>query len=178
MRTNLLPFFALLLFSVSFSACEPIEDIKEEIEEGGEFSATVNGENFTAKGILVTAQYQTTASGITTLAIGAAKLPLDGVTKGFALAAVSIDSTEIAAGDVFTGDSIEKVAAGEYSVDSDTEDIKAGSSQTKTATITITSIDFSTKLVSGTFSFDGTDDDDPNTVYEVRDGVFTDVVFR
>jgi hypothetical protein len=57
-------------------------------------------------------------------------------------------------------------------------DIKAVSDNTEMATITITDIDFDTKLVSGTFSFDGADDDDPNTIYEVRNGVFTDVSFE
>lgn len=178
MKTTLISIVVLLFLSFSFTSCEPIEDIKEEIEEGGEFSATINGENFTAKGILVTAEYVSAATGVTSLGIAAAKLPLDGVTKAFALAIVSIDSTGIEAGDVFTSVSVQKVGAGEYTVKSDTEDIKAVSSETKIATITITDFDLDNKLVSGTFSFDGIDEDDPNTVYEVRDGIFTDVEFR
>lgn len=179
MKTTLISIAVLLFLSFSFTSCEPIiEDIKEEIEEGGEFSATINGENFTAKGILVTAHYDSSATGVVTLGIGAAKLPLDGVTKAFALAAVSIDSTGIGAGDVFTSASVNKVGAGEYSVKSDTQDIKAVSAETKNATIMITAFDLTNKLVSGTFSFDGIDEDDPNTIYEVRDGIFTDIEFR
>ncbi len=178
MKTTLISIATLLFLSFSFTSCEPIEDIKKEIEEGGEFTCKINGTEFSVSGLLVTAEYSEIQAGVTTLAIAAAKLPLDGITEGFALAAVSTDSTGIEAGDVFTATSIQKAGAGEYVLNGDNQDVKAVSSESKTATITITAIDYDAKLVSGTFSFDGIDEDDPNTVYEIRDGVFTDVEFR
>ncbi|MEZ4847299.1 MAG: hypothetical protein R3B93_01425 [Bacteroidia bacterium] len=48
--------------------------------------------------------------------------------------------------------------------------IKALSKNTEVATITITEIDYSKKTVSGTFSFDAYDEDDPGKIYEIRDG--------
>lgn len=178
MKTTLISIATLLFLSFSITSCEPLEDIKEEIEEGGEFVATINGTTFSVSGLLVTGEYSELQAGVTTLAIAAAKLPLDGITEGFALALVSTDSTGIEIGDEFTATSVQMVAGAEYVIQGDNQDIKALSTETNTTIVTITAIDFDNKLVSGTFSFDGVDKDDPNTVYEVRDGVFTDVEFR
>lgn len=178
MKTTLIPIAALFFLSFSFTSCEPIEEIKEEIEDGGEFTATINGTTFSVSGLLVTGEYSELQAGVTTLAIAAAKLPLDGITEGFALALVSTDSTGIETGDEFTATSVQMVAGAEYLIQGDNQDTKALSTETNVALITVTDIDFDEKLVSGTFSFDAIDKDDPNTVYEIRDGVFTDVEFR
>lgn len=165
--------------AILFSACSEVDPIIDMATGPNSISAKINGENFSASGILVTAEYSTTTSGtVQTLAIGAAKLPLNGVTTAIALAVVALDSSDFQSGAIFVATDSSRLAAGEYSLDDNSVDIKAVSSNTDVATITLTEIDFTNKTVSGTFSFDGADDDDPNTIYEVREGVFTEIPFR
>lgn len=169
-----------LLIILALTACQSAKsdiDIPDE-EATNSLSAKVNGENFSVSGILVTAQYSVTGQTIETLAIGGAEPPLNGTSRGIALAIVSIDGTGINVGDTYTANSTTKAAAGEYVFDNSSADIKAESENTDEVTITITEIDFDRKIVSGTFSFDGVDEDDPTTIYEVREGTFTEVSFE
>lgn len=164
----------LLLFS-----CQPTEPINMLPDpNAAEMRATINGESFLVTGVQVTATISEPGAGVRALAIGGATLPLSSLVKGIALALVSIDSTDFEAGETYLASSIEMTGAGEYVLDDDAGiDIKAVSSETGVATITLTAFDRTHKLVSGTFSFDGVDEDDPNTTYEVRDGSFTNVPF-
>lgn len=168
----------LFIITIFLSACKEnlATDILDDLSGNGSFSAKINGEDFSAEGVLVTAQYSDQTVG-QILGIGAAMLPSNGVTRAIALAIVSLDDSGINAGETYTATSTAKSASGEYSLDNNNIDIKAVSSNTDVATVTITAIDYDKKLVSGTFSFDGTDEDAPNTVYEVRDGKFENVSF-
>lgn len=178
MKSTLFSLAALLFISFSVSSCDQTQEIIDDIEEGGEFSATVNGSAYSVSGLLVTGEYSELQAGVTSLAIAAAQISLDGGSEAFALAMASTDSTGIEAGDEFTATSILHAGGGEYLIQGNNQDVKALSTETNTATITITAIDFEKNIVSGTFSFDAVDSDDPTTVYEIRDGVFTDVEFR
>ncbi len=174
------PIFALLLLlGLSFTSCVEIPDILDDPTQTGSITAKINGEDFSVSGLLVTANLTESTANIQTLAIGGAKLPLDGITRAIALAIVSTDGNGFQAGQTYTATSTTEAAAGEYSIDDGNAiDIKAVSENTDVATITLTDIDFTQKIVSGTFSFDGADKDDLNTIYEVRDGVFKDVSFE
>ena len=174
---RLLSFTVLIITLFLFSSCGEIVDIIDDPDGKNTITATINGEEFKISGLLVTATY-TEQDMVKTLGFGGAKLPLDGVTNTIALAVVTSDSVGINSGDVFSATTLTKAATGQYSIDGDGVKIRALSTNTDVATITISEIDFDQKLVSGTFSFDAVDNDDPDTVYEVRDGVFTDVSFE
>lgn len=168
----------LLLLAILFSSCVDPNEIIDNIGDAS-FSAKINGEDFSVIGPLVTADYSEQSQIVATIGIVAAKLPIGGITEGFALAIVSTDSSGIQVGDTFSATSTEKAGAGEYVLeDGNAVDVNAFSSNTGVASITVTAIDFDKKIVSGTFSFDAVDDDDPNTVYEIREGKFTDVSFE
>lgn len=171
-----LALMAILALAACQSAKDNIEPPQEE-EPANSLSAKINGEEFSVSGILVTAQYSASSQMIESLAIGGAEPPLNGTATAIALAIVSIDGTGINPGETYTANSSTKAGAGEYVFENSNTDIKAESDNTDEVTITITAIDFDRKVVSGTFSFDGVDEDDPGTVYEVREGVFKEVSF-
>lgn len=170
----------LLLSLLLLSSCAKrlLDDLPENVLGSGSLTATINGDEFSANGILVTAEFSE-ENGVATLVIGAAELPIAGVTQAIVLAMVAPDGTGIHSGETYTSTNVLKKAAGEYSIDDDASvDIKAVSENTDVATITISNIDFDAKVVSGTFSFDGADEDEPNTIYEVRSGEFKDVAIK
>ena len=172
----------ILLLSIwIIQACQPVEEIIEETpnDTANVLSAKIDGVEFSVKGILVDAEYSRVNEMVQTLSIGGAKAPFNDVTEGLVLAVVSADSSGIFAGETYTSTSLTKVGGGEYVFDDNTIKIKAVSDDdTHLATITITAIDYTKKVVSGTFSFDAVDDNNPSKVYQVRDGVFTDVSFE
>ena len=171
----------LLIITILFS-CKSKEDILDDItSDTNSITAKINGEDFSASGLTVTAEYSIPNAMVQTLGIVGAEIPINGVTRAIALAIVSTDATWIISGETYTATGSTKVGAGEYNIENSTTntDINAVSSNTDVATITITAIDYSTKLVSGTFSFDAIDEDDnSNTTYQVRDGEFNDVSFE
>ncbi|MEO0468929.1 MAG: DUF6252 family protein [Bacteroidota bacterium] len=164
-----------LIFSVSFSACIDVEEIIES--EPGSITATINGESFSVSGLLTDGELNIQGTNIESMAIGGATLPLSGVTEGIALAIVAADGMPLEAGKTYTVSSNTAVAGAEYVQEGANLDLKAIAQENGLGTITITKLDRTEKLVSGTFEFDGIDDDFPNMVYEVRDGKFTDIVF-
>jgi hypothetical protein len=167
----------LLLASTLFSACiDPNEIIEDQFGDAS-LTATINGEDFSASGLLITAEYSE-QTGVKTLGIVGAELPLGGDTRTITLALVSTDSTDLQVGDVYTASSIEKAGGGEYSLEDDTQKIKASSDTDGFVGIAITAIDLDKKVISGTFAFDGEDSNDPGTIYEVREGVFIDISFE
>lgn len=173
----------LRLFSIAccliLFACEPVEQIIEEQEENGTFTAKVDGEVFSLSGVFVSAEYVKSNEMVQSLAIAAAKPPITGITTGIVLAVVATDSSEITGGDVFSATNPQKIAAGEYVLEDDNgTDIKAFSENTDIATITITKIDLANNLVSGTFVFDAIDEDEPGKTYMITEGIFTDIPIR
>jgi hypothetical protein len=172
MKKYIFIFFLSLSF-MSFS-CGPDEIIDPSTEDTF-LSATINGEEFLVRGIVVTASQSTIDGMMRNLSIGAAKQAANGDTKGIALAMISADSTEFKSGEVYNAISLSKRGAGEHFIDEGSSKISASSHETDIATITITEIDLTKKIVSGTFSFDAIDDDEPGKLYEVRDGIFNKV---
>ncbi|MFK7923697.1 MAG: DUF6252 family protein [Bacteroidia bacterium] len=163
----------LSLFAI---ACNPVEEIIKEQEKNGTFTAKIDGEIFSLSGVFVSADYINTNGIVQSLAIAAAKPPITGTSEGIALVIVSTDSTDIAVGEVYSATNPAKLGAGEYVLDDDnTIDVKAVSENTGIANITITKLDLTNNLVSGTFSFDAVDEDDPTKVYKITEGVFTDI---
>jgi hypothetical protein len=161
-----------------FMSCSKADDPNIDVPAGpATLSANINGEAFSVSGIQVTAEYVVQNEMVQSLAIVGAKPPLNGVTEAIALAVVSADSTGINSGETYTAGSTIKTGAGEYVYDDGIQDIKALSSITGVATITITKIDYNSKLVSGTFSFNASTNLISSFVYIITDGVFTDVPF-
>lgn len=177
MNRRLLSLSILLLITFIFSACQ-VDDIIDNPSDTNSITATIDGEAFSVSGILVSAEYIAQNQMIQSMAIGGVKFPLNGVTQSLALAIVSIDSTGIAVDDVYNSGTVAKTAAGEYVLKDANTDIKAFSSNTNVAIIVITDINLTTKRVSGTFSFDASDDDDSTKIYKIRDGVFKDISFN
>ncbi len=178
MNLRISTFSALLFVMVFFTACPKNEDDSFTLEQGGTLTATVDGDLFSASGTEITAEHNTINTVTHTLTIGGIELPINGVTKSIVLAAVLTNNpTGFVSGEVYTASDPDRVAAGEYVRNDNSVDIKALSSNTGEATITITEIDFTNNLVSGTFSFDASDDDDPNTIYKIRNGEFKEVAF-
>lgn len=173
----LILFASLLILS---SCVTPlIEDIPEKASGEGSLTAEVNDDDFSVTGLLVTAEATQANNSIFTFAIGAAELPIGGLSRSISLSVVSTDGSAIEAGETYTAASMMNASAGEYSFQDNTNvNIRALSSNTNVASVTITKIDMVAKRVSGTFSFDGADKNDPNIIYEVRNGEFTDVFFE
>lgn len=174
--------FTFLLSTVLLlSSCvnNIVDDIPEEVSGEGLMTAKVNDEAFSANGIFVTAEASQSNDKIVTLAIGASELTVGGLTKAISLSLVSTDGSSIEAGETYTAASMSNTSAGEYAFEDNVNvNIRALSSNTDVATITITEIDMVAKRVSGTFSFDATDPNVPNMTYEVRNGEFRDVSFE
>lgn len=166
--------FPLLLMIIS---CGP-DGIIEPLPGDAVLSATIDGEDFLVTGVVISANFSDINGGLHTLSIGGAKPLANGTTEGIALALISADSTEIKAGETYTAVSLSKRGSGEYFSGSGSSRISASSLETDVATLTITEIDSTKKTVSGSFSFDGIDKDDPGKVYEVRDGKFQDVPYK
>lgn len=167
-------YFPLIIF-FALTSCKQTDNLIDPTPGENSMTAVIDGNEFAVSGIPVTANYSVVSDTIHSLAVGAATPPFDGVTEGIALALVSIGIDSMQAGDVFTATSLERRAGAEYFLQSPAQDISATAFETDVATVTITAIDYEEKLVSGTFSFDAADRDDSTTVYQIRDGVFTDV---
>ncbi len=170
---------ALLLTSVlccvTFS-CEDPDDPTGTPDDTARIAATVDGESYEVTGILVTGTLIDGGS-VNSLAVGGSTLPFGGITEGFALGLIHADGTAFAPGQTFETSSTTSVAACEYLLESFLDDIRAESENTGVGQITLTAFDTVNNVASGTFWFDGADDDDPATVYQIRDGVFENVPF-
>ena len=175
---NQIPVLLLTLIAILITSSCNLGEVVDPQDGTNMISAKIDGGDFSVSGLLVSAEYSDINGMVHTLSIGGAKPPLNGVTEGIVLAIVSTDSSGIKAGETYTAVSTAKVGAGEYVFEDSSSDIKAYSENTDVATITVTKIDFTEKMVSGTFSFDAVDEDDPNKVYQIRDGKFEDVSFE
>lgn len=169
----------ILLFAAMpfFQSCNLTGDDPIITGDEGTLSCRIDGDLFSVSGILVSAELQYVGTEIQSLAIGGAEVPFGGVTRSIALALISADSSDIAVGDVYTATSSNKIAAAEYGYDDGVNDLSALSDNTDIALIRITKLDWSARTVSGTFQFEGVDDNDPGTVYSITDGEFTDIPF-
>lgn len=186
MKNYLSSFLSVLWCVFIISACSPdensLDDILDDIEDGQAQSATatisakVNGNDFASSGVFVTSVLNSMGNGSYNLVIGAGRLS-NGVDEAIALGMVSTDFNTLSAGDTFAGGETESLMVDSYGLDDDgANDFTASSEPLNTNIVTITSIDHDAKLISGTFSFDAIDDE-TEVVYEVREGVFTDIGF-
>ena len=174
-KWHLYPVFLTLILVLAGGCDNSIDDITLPPGNGGTLTAIIDGQSFSVSGLLVSAEYQEIGTTVSSLFVGGATLPLGSSTEALVLAMVRTDSTAISSGDVFVGSDMTRLAAGEYTLDAATVSVSALSANASFASMTVTSLDFTTGLVSGTFSFDAVDDNDPTKVYEVRDGVFTNI---
>lgn len=158
----------------TLASCEDLDIPDDPTGSDARIAATIDGQPFTVTGILVTGELLE-AGGVNTMAIGGATLPLGGTTEGFALALVHADGTAFAPGQAFTPSGTTAIAGCEYLLETGILDIRAESDNTGFGSITLTDYDAANGLASGTFEFDGVDDDDPGTVFEIRDGVFENI---
>jgi hypothetical protein len=177
LRPFRLPFIFIGILA-GLASCEDPEDPSGTPSgDMARIAATIDGQPFTVTGILVTGEMPTGAL-VNTLAIGGSTLPLGGTTEGFALALVHTDGSAFAAGQSFDAAGSTAIAAGEYLLETPGLDIRAESGNTDQGVIVLSSYDPVQQLASGTFWFDGVDDDDPSITYEIRDGIFENVPLR
>ncbi|MEM6343461.1 MAG: hypothetical protein AAF927_06255 [Bacteroidota bacterium] len=160
-----------------FFSCRRGEIIEEFDYGPPSLTAKINGETFSVDSLLVSASYSIIDDRTQTLSISGAPPAFNGIVEGLALVLISADSTAFQTGENYIAGSLNKRGAGEYFVDNGTNRIDALSENTNIATLVITEIDYLEKLVSGTFSFDAFDEDDPDKIYQVREGEFKNVSF-
>lgn len=145
----------------------------------GSVTCKIDGENFSASGVL--------ATGVLTFTGDFYAMAIGGVdffgqdTVGLALAMSGNNFATVMQGQVFTGEGDiinTPLGAGEVNINQRPgKEIRAESLETKIATITITKLDQTNELVSGTFTFQGLDTDN-NTTIIVADGVFADIPYN
>jgi len=145
----------------------------------GSITCMINGESFSASGVL--------ATGVITFTGDFYGIALAGVdffdqdTVGLALAISGNGFSTLMEGQVITGEGDivnNPVAAGEVNINQrPSKEITASSLETEVATITITRLDRDLELISGTFSFEGLDPNS-NTSVIVTQGDFTDIPYN
>ncbi|WNJ20355.1 hypothetical protein [Pontibacter sp. G13] len=170
-------FFSWGLMIMLFVACQNNEIDFDPTPSTNSIRATVDGVEVAISGITVTGNYTENSNWMQTLTVGGARTNPNGQVEGISLVMISADTTGIMEGDTYTATSLAKRGSGLYYIDNSPSDISATSLNSDVATITITKLDYTEKLVSGIFSFEGVDDDQPNQTYQVIDGEFTDVSF-
>ncbi|MEL7001990.1 MAG: hypothetical protein AAFN93_04550, partial [Bacteroidota bacterium] len=101
------------------------------------------------------------------------------ISSGIALGISGTDFSSISTGSTFIGSDSERLFVGGYSaeeIESNEDIVNSGSELLSSNTATITKIDRVNNLISGTFSFNAVDRD-TELVYEIRNGVFTDLEY-
>lgn len=143
----------------------------------GEITATVNGSNFRSIGISSTAFVDDFGLGEQIVIGGIDVSNLDRLT-GVTIVFFTSDFSQLSVGDTFSGASMDMLMTAGYAIDLDGDDTLGAVAELVASTVgTITGIDRSNKLISGTFSFDAIDDD-TGDIYEVRNGVFTQIPYE
>ena len=170
--------FLILLLACAFMSCQKAEETFNPTPNTNSVTAKVDGEDFAVSGITVSGTYSINSDGWETLGIASGRTRSDGETDGISLTMISTDSTGIQVGDTYVATSLEIRGGCQYFLtDVNGETLEASSLETDVASITITEIDFATKVVSGTFTFEGADDDFPNVLVKVTEGEFKNVSF-
>jgi hypothetical protein len=177
--------FIVLTTLLSFSSCSKDDDKKEDttekekepVAQSKTISCKINGAAFSAAYPFSTGTLNESGN-IYTIALGAVKVSLQGGTTGIALGLHGTDLSSVKAGDVYTASGFPTVylAIGGVDINNGSEEENATSEETGEATITITKIDHTQSIISGTFSFKALDPD-TQTLFDVTDGVFTDIAY-
>lgn len=184
---NNLSIIVTVCFISFLSSClsDEAEDIIDQINDGpGTITATINGVNFNSGGRLSEARLEfTNQNAQYSLRIDAEE-EKDGFEEDLDLNLFGGDFSLLEVGDTFRGDGNngnpnDLIFSGNYSkigrTQGDNTDIQTATQSVSGDVCTITKLDRENRLVSGTFSYDAVDIFDGVTVYEVRNGVFTDL---
>lgn len=141
----------------------------------GSITAKIDGANFSAKTPFVTGKLDE-SNGLYTISMAAGDLS-KGDTAGIAIALVGQDFNTLKEGDTFLGTNLppNKIAAAKYVLDKDGRETEAPAD--KTITVTITELNRSRKIVSGTFTFEAVDEE-TSQIYNITDGVFTNIEYK
>lgn len=177
----------ILTLLVSLSGClsDDVEEIIDDIDDisgtPGSLVADVNGDSFSSSGSFVTADLSDQQNGGFTITMAGVRFK-DGFGSGIALVLFGTGFESLAVGDTFVGSDSERLVAGAYTIenledDNDSGEVNAGSLLNGSSRCTITKIDRTNGLISGTFSFDAVDEDTEET-FEIRNGVFTDIEYN
>ncbi len=173
-RIELMIFLGVITF-----AC--VSDDLDEADifgsEEGEITATINGSSFRSFGVSSTAFVEDFAGGDQLVIGGIDISDLDRLT-GVTVVFIIPDFSALSVGDTFSGSSMDMIMTGGYAIDINGDNtIGATTELAASNTAAITAIDRNRKLVSGTFSYNAIDEDTKN-VYEVRNGVFTQIPYE
>ncbi len=145
----------------------------------GSITCKIDGENFSASGVLATGDLAFTGE-FYVLGIAGVDF-IDQDTVGLVLVVSGNGFGTLMEGQVITGtgDIINNpLAAGEVNINQlPAKEVAATSLETDVATITITNLDRDNELISGTFSLEGLDPD-TNTTVIVTEGDFTDIPYN
>ncbi len=137
-------------------------------------SAEIDGTPFSSSGIFVFGFLSSTSIIGDYLLIGGSQYQGD-LVKAMTLNMYADDFSAVSVGTTYSGDTDDLFFFGQYNADDDGNiDFESRSDSVASATCVITELDPINKLVSGEFSFDAIDED-TNEVYEVRNGVFTNI---
>ncbi len=144
----------------------------------GSITCKINGDDFSAVFPFTTGTLSN-ATGFFTLGVGGVDF-FENDSVGVVLAVTGSNFDNLEAGDVFTGtptNLLELAVGGVVVRRGNVVEEDATSGETQIITITITKIDRSEELVSGTFSFQA-EDPDSGVNFTVSDGVFSDIEYN
>ncbi len=180
MKTKLNKPFILSLILLFFINCT-VEDVIEQVTDGDDFTAKVNGKDFRTNEVGVSAKIDVNInqSGIYIIGIAAADITNTTNKKGIGLLMVGSDFDQLSAGKTFdkvSEDDKEGGGAG-YSEDLGTSGVEVDADLIESIFIKITAIDKDKNLISGEFDFVVVDED-TNKKYTITNGKFTNIVYR
>lgn len=158
-----------------------------ELNDGpGTVIATIDGVPYASGGIAVDADLDIDDDFVDFSLRIDAEQEKNGFDEDLDLNLFGGDWSLIEEGDTFAGDGVDTdkgtlIFSGNYSKigrnPGDDTDIQTATMPIAANRCTLTKIDRTNRLVSGTFSYDAIDITDDTSVFEVRDGVFTDVSY-
>lgn len=179
--TFTLLFAIALLFSCS-------EDVTDDFiaDEPGTMTAKIDGVNFKSEGffpISVNLEIDDDTD-IFDLQIDGEQ-EKNGFEERITISIFGLDFTSLSSGDVFVGGadvlSGGKRMDGDYykisRTEGDNTDFICDSEQIPASTAKVTKIDFTNRLISGTFSFKAIDISDSDNTFQITNGVFTDIEY-
>lgn len=172
-------FSSILLIFFLLSACT-VEDVIEQVTDGDDFTAKVNGKDFRTNkvGVAAIINVNINQSGIYAIGI-AATVDVTKNVKGIGLVMIGSNFDQLSAGSTFDKirENDTEGGSAEYSeaLGSNDEDVDADTIEN--IFIKITTIDKDKKLISGEFNFVAIDED-TNKKYTVTDGQFKNIPYK
>lgn len=170
----------LFLTLVLLTGCSSNDDSNDlDYLDGAYLTAKVNGQNFVAEGnsLFDGVHAQLVEAGpVFAFAIGAASFDGSTNTEAIGIGLGGLDFNVITAGTEYFAQQEDITVSGYYS-EQDENGTYLSSESELNAYVKITAIDKVNKIVSGEFYFTAIDDDNPNILYNVTDGIFNDVQY-